>query len=277
MPPPAPLPPISTPTQIVTGSPDLLSGRVADPAGDRVDAIHVYRDLDGNGVLDPGSDGLLLADTTPADGYAFNAGSLPSGRHVLYVAAMKDGAVAGSITTTLVAARWWSVSIGSLTDGESRLPTTGDLVADPTPIELAPGPGGGTWKDAATVFVSCNPDGRLGLDCCKNDLMFGETLGERELWRIYREWYRSYVARTGKEPEKAHAPCIPDDGLESDDDYCAWCDRRNERENMPLAHPITQQCLYNALHHLEKVYPVARGLEIDDEIKAGEKARTEPR
>jgi hypothetical protein len=62
---------------------------------------------------------------------------------VLYVAAMKDGAVAGSITTTLVAARWWSVSIGSLTDGESRLPTTGALVADPAPIELAPGPGGG--------------------------------------------------------------------------------------------------------------------------------------
>jgi titin len=133
----------SAPTQIVTGSAGLLSGRVADPAGDRVDAIHVYRDLDGNGVLDPGSDGLLLADTTAADGYAFDAGSLPSGRHVLYVAAMKDGAVAGSITTTLVAARWWSVSIGSLTDGESRLPTTGALVADPAPIELAPGPGGG--------------------------------------------------------------------------------------------------------------------------------------
>jgi hypothetical protein len=108
----------SAPTQIVTGSADLISGRVADPAGGRVDAIHVYRDLDGDGVLDPGSDGLLLADTTPADGYAFHAGSLPSGRHVLYVAAMKDGAVAGSITTTLVAARWWSVSIG--TAGELR-------------------------------------------------------------------------------------------------------------------------------------------------------------
>jgi hypothetical protein len=77
----------SAPTQIVTGSADLISGRVADPAGGRVDAIHVYRDLDGDGVLDPGSDGLLLADTTPADGYAFHAGSLPSGRHVLYVAA----------------------------------------------------------------------------------------------------------------------------------------------------------------------------------------------
>jgi hypothetical protein len=144
----------SAPTQIVTGSPDLLSGRVADPAGDRVDAIHVYRDLNGNGVLDPDSDQLLLADTTPADGYAFNAGSLPSGRHVLYVAAIKDGAVAGSITTTLVAARWWSVSISGLTDGESQLPTTGNLVADPAPIELAPGPGGGTWKDAVTRRVS---------------------------------------------------------------------------------------------------------------------------
>jgi hypothetical protein len=86
----------SAPTQIVTGSAVLISGRVADPAGDRVDAIHVYRDLDGNGVLDPGSDGLLHADTTPADGYAFHAGLLPSGRHVLYVAAIKDGAVVGS-------------------------------------------------------------------------------------------------------------------------------------------------------------------------------------
>ena len=76
----------SAPQQMVTGSPDLISGRVADPAGDRVDAIHVYRDLDGDGVLDPGSDGLLHADTTPADGYAFHAGSLPSGSHVLYVA-----------------------------------------------------------------------------------------------------------------------------------------------------------------------------------------------
>jgi hypothetical protein len=127
---------------------------VADPAGDRVDAIHVYRDLDGNGVLDPGSDGLLHADTTPADGYAFHAGSLPSGRHVLYVAAMKDGALAGSITTTLVAARWWSVSIGSRIHGEAGFETTGDLQADPTPIELAPGPGGGTWKDAVRSRVS---------------------------------------------------------------------------------------------------------------------------
>ena len=115
----------SAPTQIVTGSADLISGRVADPAGDRVDAIHVYRDLDGDGVLDPGSDGLLHADTTPADGYAFDAGSLPSGRHVLHVAAMKDGAVAGSITTTLVAARWWSVSIGSRIHGEAGFETTG--------------------------------------------------------------------------------------------------------------------------------------------------------
>jgi hypothetical protein len=154
LPPPAFLPPLSAPSQIVTGSADMISGRVADPAGDRVDAIHVYRDLNGNGVIDLGIDQLLQADTTPADGYAFDAGSLPSGRHVLYVAAMKDGAVAGSITTTLVAARWWSVSIGSLTDGESRLPTTGDLQADPTPIELAPGPGGGTWKDAVRSRVS---------------------------------------------------------------------------------------------------------------------------
>jgi hypothetical protein len=97
---------------MVTGSADMISGRVADPTGDRVDAIHVYRDLNGNGVIDLGIDELLHADTRPADGFAFDAGSLPSGRHVLHVAAIKDGAVAGSSTTTLVAAQWWSVSEG---------------------------------------------------------------------------------------------------------------------------------------------------------------------
>ena len=122
----------------------------------------------------------------------------------------------------------------------------------------------------AMVFVRRNPDGTLGLRYSIPDSMFGETLGERELWRIYREWHRSYVARTGKEPEKVHAPYIPDDGFASDEEYFAWNDRRNELENMPPAYPVTQQCLYNVLHHLEKVYPVAR-VEIDDEIKAGEK------
>jgi hypothetical protein len=133
---------------MVTGSAAMISGRVADPTGERVDAIHLYRDLNGNGVIDLGIDQLLQADTTPADGYAFNAGSLPSGRHVLHVAAMKAGAVVGSSTTTLAAARWWSVAIGSRIHGEARFETTGELVADPAPIELAPGPDGGNWQDA---------------------------------------------------------------------------------------------------------------------------------
>jgi hypothetical protein len=123
----------SAPTQMVTGSAAMISGRVANPTGERVDAIHLYRDLNGNGVIDLGIDQLLQADTTPADGYAFNAGSLPSGRHVLHVAAMKAGAVVGSSTTTLAAARWWSVAIGSRIHGEARFETTGDLVADPPP------------------------------------------------------------------------------------------------------------------------------------------------
>ena len=122
----------------------------------------------------------------------------------------------------------------------------------------------------ATVFVRRYPDGTLGLGYAIPDCMFTETLGERELWRIYREWHRSYVARTGKEPKNVHAPYIPDDGFASDEEYFAWNDRRNELENMPPAYPVTQQCLYNVLHHLEQVYPVAR-VKIDDEIKAGEK------
>ena len=122
----------------------------------------------------------------------------------------------------------------------------------------------------ATVFVHRYPDGTLGLRYSIPDCMFTETLGDRELWRIYREWHRSYVARTGKEPKNVHAPYIPDDGFASDEEYFAWNDRRNELENMPPAYPVTQQCLYNVLHHLEQVYPVAR-VEISDEIKAGEK------
>jgi hypothetical protein len=135
---------------MVTGSADTISGRVADPTGERFDAIHLYRDLNGNAVLDLGIDQLLQAqaDTTPGDEYAFDAGTLPRGRHVLHVAAMKAGAVVGSSTTTLAAARWWSVAIGSRIHGEARFGTTGDLVADPAPIELTPGPDGGNWKDA---------------------------------------------------------------------------------------------------------------------------------
>ena len=101
--------------------------------------------------------------------------------------------------------------------------------------------------------------------------MFRETLGERALWRLYEEWHRAYVARTGKEPKNVHAPdCLPNDAFQSDDEYLAWSARKDELQNMPPAYPITQQCLYNVLHQLEKVYPVAR-VEISDEIKAGEK------
>jgi|688.fasta_scaffold212277_2 hypothetical protein len=123
----------------------------------------------------------------------------------------------------------------------------------------------------ATVSVSRYPDGTLGLSFFNTDLMFGETLGERELWRLYEEWHSSYVARTGKEPKNVHAPdCLPNDAFPSDDEYLAWSARKDQLQDMPLAYPITQQCLYNVLHHLEKVYPVER-VEIDDEIKTGEK------
>jgi len=123
----------------------------------------------------------------------------------------------------------------------------------------------------AIVFVSRYPDGTLGLRYSIPDSMFGETLGERELCRLYEECHRSYVARTGKEPKNVHAPdCLPIDAFQSGDEYLAWSARKDELQDMPLAYPITQQCLYNVLHHLEKVYPVAR-VEIDDETKAGEK------
>ena len=141
------------PTQMVTGSAETISGGVIDPDGELVDAIHVYRDANGNGELDLGIDQLLDVDTTPRDGYAFNAGSLPSGTHVLHVATMKNGTVADSSTTT-VAARWWTVSISTRNRGETAFPTTGDLKADHTPIELTPGPASVSWKEAVSRRVT---------------------------------------------------------------------------------------------------------------------------
>lgn len=123
----------------------------------------------------------------------------------------------------------------------------------------------------ATVFVRRYPDGTLGLGFCNTDLMFAETFGERELWRIYRDYHRSYLARTGKNLVGGHGPdYLPSNAFQSDDEFLAWSARKDELQDMPLAYPITQQCLYNVLHHLEKVYPVAR-VKIDDEIKAGQK------
>lgn len=111
---------------MVTGSTDMIAGRVFDPDGDLVDAIHVYRDADGNGVIDLGIDQLLHADTTPGDGFSFKADSLASGPHVLHVAAMKNGAVVGSSANTLVAARWWTVSLSTHNHGTASFTTTGE-------------------------------------------------------------------------------------------------------------------------------------------------------
>ncbi len=123
----------------------------------------------------------------------------------------------------------------------------------------------------ATVFVRRYPDGTLGLRYSISDFRFRETLGERELWRLYEEYHRSYLARTGKNLVGGHGPdWLPDDAFQSDDEFLAWSARKDELQDMPLSYPVTQKCLYNVLHHLEKVYPVAR-VKIDDEIKAGRK------
>ena len=127
------------------------------------------------------------------------------------------------------------------------------------------------FDGSASVSLLRYPGEKLGLRYSIPDSLFRQTLGERALWRLYEEWHSSYVARTGREPKNVHAPdCLPNDAFQSDDEYLAWSARKDELQDMPLAYPITQQCLYNVLHHLEKVYPVAR-VEIDDEIKAGEK------
>jgi len=114
---------LSAPEQMATGTAVPISGRVFDPTGTAVDAIHVYRDADGNGDLDPGIDQLLHVDTTPGSGFEFDTSTLASGVHRIIVAATNAGSVVGSTPLTVTASDWWEMSIGAGRSGSAT--TTG--------------------------------------------------------------------------------------------------------------------------------------------------------
>lgn len=158
----------SAPSAIVTGSSESIQTGFVDPDGELADAINLYRDSNNDGVLDVVVDQLMYSDTSPIDGFDFDASVLASGTHRLFVTAIKNGAaVAGAFSSetqarfgatiaassviasnaiSVTAAEWWQVAITqSRAHGEALFNTTGDLTADPTPIRLTQGM---SWIDA---------------------------------------------------------------------------------------------------------------------------------
>jgi RHS repeat-associated protein len=139
----------SSPGDMVTGSAASVTTRIVDPDGQLANSINVYRDTDGNGVLDVGVDQLLSSDTNPSDGLNFDASTLATGSYHLFVAAMNAGGVVTSTATTVTAAEWWKVKIThSRTKGEAKFESYEDLHVETDPVKLDPGQGwdAAVWK-----------------------------------------------------------------------------------------------------------------------------------
>ncbi|MEY3206019.1 MAG: Extracellular phospholipase precursor, partial [Planctomycetota bacterium] len=156
---------LSAPEQMATGTAVPISGRVFDPTGTAVDAIHVYRDADGNGDLDPGIDQLLHVDTTPGSGFEFDTSTLASGVHRIIVAATNAGSVVGSTPLTVTASDWWEMSIGPRTHGEAGFTASGELSTGlpqgvGKPVYVAPGT---NINDAWIAAVKEHVSGTIGI------------------------------------------------------------------------------------------------------------------
>jgi hypothetical protein len=144
----------SSPGDMVTGSAESIETGFVDPDGDLASSIAVYSDSNGNGVLDVGVDQLLSSDTTPGDGLDFDASTLASGSHRLFVAAMgADGPVANA-EANVTASEWWKVKITKhRTPNERLFATEWDLTADAKPVRLNSDLNE-TWIDAVYARVS---------------------------------------------------------------------------------------------------------------------------
>ncbi len=144
----------SSPGDMVTGSAESIETGFVDPDGELVSSIGVYSDSNGNGVLDVGLDQLLSSDTTPGDGLDFDASTLATGAHRLFVAAMAaDGPVA-TAAANVTASEWWKVKITKhRTPNEREFVTEWSLTADPKPVKLVAGLNQ-TWVDAVYARVS---------------------------------------------------------------------------------------------------------------------------
>jgi hypothetical protein len=144
----------SSPGDMVTGSAESIETGFVDPDGELVSSIGVYSDSNGNGVLDVGLDQLLSSDTTPRDGLDFDASTLATGAHRLFVAAMAaDGPVA-TAAANVTASEWWKVKITKhRTPNEREFVTEWSLTADPKPVKLVAGLNQ-TWIDAVYARVS---------------------------------------------------------------------------------------------------------------------------
>jgi RHS repeat-associated protein len=127
---------LSAPSSFVTNSDEAITVGFVDPDGELADSINVYRDTNGNGVLDIGTDQLFHSDANPSDGLDFDLSTLASGVYSFFVAMMDAGAPVAVTQCTCSCAKWWIVEITqSRTKGEAKYNSSGDLTASTEPIK----------------------------------------------------------------------------------------------------------------------------------------------
>jgi len=79
----------AAPTQMVTGSANVLTAGFVDPDSTIADSIRVYRDSNNNGVLNLATDQLLFTQTAVNARLPFDLASLATGTTRLFVVAVK--------------------------------------------------------------------------------------------------------------------------------------------------------------------------------------------
>jgi hypothetical protein len=111
-----------------------------------------------------------------------------------------------------------------------------------------------SFDGEASLWILRDAAERVGVRISVSDSI-QESIGNRELWRIYEEWRPLYVVRYGKEPV-TWAPYINDDPVYDEAWHDWYLHRRIELDEMPSAYPVAKQCVLDVLKHLRKVFPV---------------------
>ena len=103
----------------------LTANSVADSDGTVV-KVEFYRDTNGNGVIDVGTDTLLGTDTSSSGGWTctLSTSGFPVGSNT-YLARAQDNSLAWSLTAT---------TTGTVNAPPNQIPTIGSLSVNPDPV-----------------------------------------------------------------------------------------------------------------------------------------------